>query len=133
MPGSQVASLGRADVLADEGDMAGARQYLEKRLVESPNYTATILEQLIGLTNRMIGKTDDANLKSHYYQDNLGWLEQLERITHNPFHWYRQGRIYLVLGDRENARRCFAEAARRLPHDSIYREPAAKLARSLEP
>jgi hypothetical protein len=60
-----------------------------------------------------------------------GWLERLEQLTRNPFHWYRLGRVQLILQDPVGAQRSFAEAAKRLPEGSVFKEPAAKLARNL--
>jgi cytochrome c-type biogenesis protein CcmH/NrfG len=61
----------------------------------------------------------------------IGWLERLEKLTHNSFHWYRLGRVHLFMKNRAEAQRCFAEAAKRMPKDSIYYAPAAKLAHDL--
>jgi tetratricopeptide (TPR) repeat protein len=128
---NQLAVAGHTAVLIENDDLAGARDFLADRLSKTPGHTVEILEELIGITNKMAARTEDGQLKQGYYRDILGWLEQLERLTHNPFHWYRLGRIHLLLGDRVNARRCFAEAARRMPVNSPYHAPAKKLAETL--
>jgi tetratricopeptide (TPR) repeat protein len=81
----------------------------------------------------MAEKTNERETKQRLYRESAGWLERLSVLTRDPFHRYQQGRVYLLLGDRAEAHRCFDEAARRLPDDSIYKAPATKLARKLAP
>jgi tetratricopeptide (TPR) repeat protein len=133
MPISQGVALSQEIVLIEKGDLEEARHLLNERLERTPKDSVEILEELIRVTYLMVKQSRDKELKARRYRDILVWLEALERLTHNPFHWYRQGRVYLLIGDRKNAGRCFAEAARRLPSESPYHAPAEKLAKKLVP
>jgi hypothetical protein len=86
---------------------------------------------LVVLTFEEIEKLTGVEEKRLRYLDIVGWLERLGKVTRNPFLWYRLGRVHLILEDRLEAQRCFAEAARRLPEGSVYKAPAARLARNL--
>jgi len=76
-------------------------------------------------------EVEEEALKRTYYQDILAWLERIKTIAPSGFVNYRLGRIHLLLGNRSEAQQAFAAAVDMLPADSIYREPAVKLAREL--
>jgi cytochrome c-type biogenesis protein CcmH/NrfG len=89
------------------------------------------LEMLLKITGEMAQKTDNPELRRNYFLEMAEWLKRLQELSRNPFHWYRLGRIYLWLGEKAEASRCFSQAARRLPPDSPYIAPAKKLAEDL--
>jgi protein O-mannosyl-transferase len=133
IPGGQAASFNEAVVLEEIGDYEGARSILTKRLVNPGAYEVRILTMLVKVTSEMAEKVPDQSEKRIHYMEIVGWLERLEKLTNNPFHWYQLGRVHLILKNRLEAQRCFSEAARRFPDDSIYKGPATKLARTLGP
>lgn len=131
MPDHDVASLNYAAALWQAGDYAGARADLLGRLENAGDNKIRILEMLIGMTTEHINQVSDERLKRDYYGDILGWLERLRETLPNGFVYYRIGRVHLILGNRDDAQRAFAEAAKLFPPDSIYKGPSEKLAREL--
>lgn len=131
IPEGQTASLNKAVVLAEQGEYGGARAILTKRLLNPGAHEVRILTLLVKATSEMAEKVADQSEKRSLYQEIVGRLARLEQLTHDPFHWYRMGRVYLILNNRQEAGRCFSEAAKRFSADSIYKGPATKLARDL--
>ncbi|MCK4501550.1 MAG: hypothetical protein KAU22_00855, partial [Desulfuromonadales bacterium] len=132
MPVGDVASLNVAAALWDQGDYTAARSYLLQRLVDNPGAQETrILEMLVKMTSEYLNETDDNTLKRNGYKDILVWLERITEISSTGFNYYRIGRIHLVLEDKVAAQKAFAEAVKLFPADSMYKEPATKLARDL--
>jgi tetratricopeptide (TPR) repeat protein len=131
IPDGQESSLNKAAVLAAQGHYLEARTFLLHRLEHPGSNDINILNMLVKVTSKMAEKSTDQTERRLLYQEKIRWLERLEYLTHNPFHWYQMGRVYLILKNRQEAQRCFSVAAKRLPTDSIYREPAVKLAKSL--
>jgi hypothetical protein len=125
------ASLNGAAALARQGLYMEARELLLARIDRHDSMEAPALEMLVKLTTDEAGKLSASDEKRLLYSEIAGWLARLEQLTRNPFHWYRLGRVQLILQDRAGAQKSFAEAARRLPESSIFKEPAAKLARNL--
>lgn len=130
-PDAQYSSLNKALAYARQGDYAGARELLVARLENPELLEFRIIDLLISLTYEQIDKTGDEHQRQQYYRDILFWLERVERKTQNAFNYYRMGRVNLLLGDKVYARRCFAEAAARLPDDSPFKAAAQKLAVTL--
>jgi tetratricopeptide (TPR) repeat protein len=133
LPEGQTASLNRAAALAEQEDYQQARQLLLERRKKHDAKEIRVLEMLVRLTSEEAEKTTDDEQRRQYFLNIAGWIEDLMRLSSDPFNWYRLGRVHLALENRVEAQRCFAEAARRLPEGSVYREPAAKLARNLAP
>jgi tetratricopeptide (TPR) repeat protein len=79
----------------------------------------------------MVDKTVDEEVRRNYHLEMVGWLSRLMELSGDPFNWYRLGRIHLWLGNREEAKNCFASAARLLPEDSYYLQPSRKLVKDL--
>jgi hypothetical protein len=131
MPDSDSAAINRAAGYWEAGDYEAARAHL-LRLLDKPGVQEVqILEALIKMTTGYLDEIPDESLKRSYYEDILGWLERLCTKWPNGFIYYRIGRVHLILNDRAEAKRAFAEAANRFRHDSPYYEPSAKLARDL--
>ena len=132
MRAGQTASLNVAAALWEQGDYGAARAYLLERLADTHgSQEVQILEMLVRVTSEYLNAIKDETLKRNSYKDTLAWLQRLKGISPNGFNYYRIGRIQLALGDKVAAQQSFAEAARRFPRDSIYKEPATKLARDL--
>ena len=129
MPESQRASLNMAGVYVRRGDYQAARDFLLVRLQNPGVLKHRILEMLIKVASQEAEETDDASLKRRNYLDILNWLEQL---GDNPFLHYRKGRIYLWLGNHQEALAHFKKAAKGLPDDSAFKAAAIKLSKSLE-
>lgn len=127
----QSASLNQAALMIGQRRYGDARAILFQSLANPGANEERILEMLVKATSEMAEQSKGRVKKRMLYGEVAGWLERLECLTHNAFHWYRLGRVYLILNNRHEAQRCFSEAARRLPSDSIFKEPAAKLARKL--
>lgn len=125
------AALNKAVAKAEKGDYLTARTELLE-LLRSPGYLESeILERLVKITSDQANKIDDEHLKLIYYNDVLKWLERIRAGWPSGFNYYRIGRVHLVLQNRVEAQLAFAEAASRLPDNSLYKQPATKLARDL--
>jgi hypothetical protein len=133
MPEGDAASLNRAVAFWEVGDYEAARADLMKRLERPGGGKIQILEMLIRMTTARALEVTDAEVTRACYNDILGWMEQIRDIAPSGFLSYRIGRVQLILNNRLEAQRAFADAARQLPPDSLYKEPAAKLARNLAP
>jgi len=129
--GGDQALLNRAAAYWANGDYATARAELLELLPKHPDLEVKIFDALVGMTMAQAQKTDDERLKRSYYEDILLWLKRMYVRWPNGFVSYRIGRVYLLLEDRVQAQRAFADAAEHLPPESLYKEPAAKLARTL--
>ena len=113
------------------GDYAQARDFLRERVALRNAQELYALEMLININERMVVQTNDPEMQRKYYLEMLESLTRLQALSRNPFYWYRLGRVYLWLGEKDEARRCFTEAARRLPPGSPYIAAALKLAEDL--
>lgn len=132
MSAEKIATLNVAAALWDQGDYAAARGYLLQRLADNPGDRETqILNMLVRMTSEYLNGVTDETLKRNGYKDILVWLERLKDLSATGFNYYRIGRIQLLLEDEVAAQHAFAEAAKRFPSDSIYKEPATKLATDL--
>ncbi|PLX83447.1 MAG: hypothetical protein C0616_00265 [Desulfuromonas sp.] len=125
------AMMNRAAALWEEGDYEAARAELLELLENPRGIEIKILNNLVAITMEQANKTEDEDLKRLYYEDILGWLKRIYSLWPNGFVSYRIGRVHLILNNRSAAQRAFAKAAETLPPDSLYHEPAAKLARTL--
>jgi hypothetical protein len=133
MPDGDAAALNRAVAYWEEGDYEAARADLLQRLESSVGQKIQVLEMLIRMTSAHALEVTDDGIKRTFYEDILGWMEQIKIMAPSGFLSYRIGRVHLILENRVEAQRAFADAARQLPQDSLYLEPAAKLARNLVP
>ncbi len=133
VPSGLIASLNPGLILWQQGQHDKARQWLLIRLQKSPEHERRILDLLVRITDEMAAKSPDQEEQRRLFQQNIVWLERLERLTNGSFYWYRLGQTHLFLNQRSEAQRSFAEAAMRLPEHSPYKEPARKLARELLP
>lgn len=125
------AVLNRASAYWETGNYNAARRELLNLLQKHKDLELKILDALVGITMVQAQKTEDERLKRGYYEDILLWLKRMYVRWPNGFVTYRIGRVYLLMEDREQAQRAFADAAAQLPPESMYKEPAAKLARTL--
>ncbi len=125
------AALNKAAAYWENGDFLAAREELLTRLQSSRTLEREILEMLVKITSEQAVKIDDERLKHIYYEDILAWLERIRTRSPSGFISYRIGRVQLLLENKVAAQKAFDDAARRFPQDSIYKEPATKLARDL--
>lgn len=128
---TQSSSLNRAAALVRQGKYDEARAFLLEEIKKHNAQERPALEMVMKITIEMVGKTDDVKLQHQYFQDVVGWMNRVMQLSNDPFNWYRLGRIHLWLGDREQARVCFSQAARLMPQGSIYIESAQKLVKDL--
>jgi len=128
---ADAASLNRASAKSEKGDYPSAREDLLERLQDPGAQESEILDRLVKITCEQAVKIDNEKFKKIYYNDILCWLQRIVARQPNGFNYYRIGRVQLLLHNRAEAQRAFAEAAKRFPEDSLYREPATKLARNL--
>lgn len=131
MPAKNMGEFNRAAAYWQEGDYSSARADLQGRLQTSGSQEIKVLEMLVQMTAAQALKSGDEREQRAYYTDILLWLERLARLSPNGMVYYRIGRFHLLLDNRDQAGKAFAEAARRLHPNSPYREPAAKLAGKL--
>ncbi|MDD2582598.1 MAG: glycosyltransferase family 39 protein [Desulfuromonadaceae bacterium] len=128
---NQRSSLNQAAIMWKNKEYEGARRILIQRLQSPGDLEINILEMLVKITGEMADKESNYSSKRTLYTQMLDWLELIEKRTHNPFYWYRLGRVHLMLNNRAEAQRCFNLAAINLPKNSIYSVPAARLAKNL--
>jgi tetratricopeptide (TPR) repeat protein len=134
IPDSQVAFLNRVMIFIQEGKLEEARTFLLETLSRrnSQGYHTIILERLIDITELMRARDNNAAQRSVYDDEIIGYLQELWHRTQNPFHLYRLGQRQLVKGNIDGAFESFMRAYEKSPPDSIYREPALKLAEGLK-
>jgi hypothetical protein len=126
------ASLNNAVAMMKQGDYVAARTNLLQLANNEYGYQETkTLDMLITLTYEYLKDVSDPGLQRASYKDMLVWLERIKINNPSAFNNYRIGRIHLLLENKSAAQQAFAEAARLFPVDSIYKEPAAKLATEL--
>lgn len=130
-PSNQLSSLNSTIRLMQDKKYDDARKALLERLKSPGALENDILELLVKTTGDMAVQETSEAKKRILFTQMVGWIERMENITHNPFHWYQLGRVHLFMKNRAEAQRCFAEAAKRLPESSVYHAPAAKLAKDL--
>ena len=130
-PQNQPTSLNRVTVFLAREEYREARGFLLERLESPGPYEAKILEYLIVVDTKIVEQSLTDEEKNLSYHAMIGWLKRLQEINDRPFHWYRLGRIYMRLGEMKNAKQSFAKAAKLLPDGSPFKEPAAKLSRTL--
>lgn len=136
IPDEELASINQAAMLRETKRYAEARQLLLERLKIAGSTTSRmegqILEMLLAINGDELnqGTEDDASRRARLHEM-LDWLRRLESLTRSPFFMYRQGYVNLMLGNRAEAQKCFAEAFKRFPDDSPYKAPAQKLAKDL--
>lgn len=130
-PENQPTSLNRVTVFLEREEYQEAREFLLERLKYPGPYEIRILEYLIIVDTKFVEQSLTEEEKNRSYRAIIGWLKRLQEINYQPFHWYRLGRIYMRLGEKENAKKSFAKAAKLLPDGSPFKKPAAKLARKL--
>jgi hypothetical protein len=130
---TQVAFINRVLILMDEGRLEEARSFLLENLGKkrTQGYHTVILERLIEVVERMRTQSASPKQLAAYDDEVIGYLQELWRRTHKPFYLYRLGQKHLARGDIAAARENFTLAYSKLPTDSIYREPARKLAENL--
>ena len=133
VPDDQMVSLNKVVVYIEEGRLDEAKTFLLKRLnrPEAAVYRTEILERLVKVHEAMIEKSREAVKKRVLQEETLGYLQELLRQTRNPFCYYRIGRQQMMMGDTTAASESFAAAYEKLPENSLYREPARKLAEKL--
>jgi tetratricopeptide (TPR) repeat protein len=130
LPDFQVASLNRIMVLSAEGALEEARSLLIERLQNPGYYKTTIQIRLVSVLEKMINQASEKGGERVYREEALYYLGEIWERTQNPFYLYRMGQFQLALGDLDKARNSFAMAAKLLPKDSLYSEPARKLAQA---
>lgn len=127
----QSSSLNRVGALVRKGEIDEALAYLREQIALRDSREMYALEMLITINERLLQDVDAPVLRRENYLEMRNALLRLKELSRNPFYWYRLGRINLWLGEKEEARRCFLEAARLLPPGSPYIAPARKLAEDL--
>ncbi len=132
LPDFQVASLNRIMVLAAEGRLEEARSLLLERLQNPGPYETTIHLKLVGILERMINSAPTVQQAREHQEEAVFYLHKVWKRTEDPFFLYRKGQFQIALGDHSGARESFSLAAKLLPADSMYRDPARKLAHSIQ-
>ncbi len=133
VPQTQVAFINKHLLLLAEGRPEEARQFLLEYLdkPQTEGYHTVILERLVDVVEQMRGETASPELKARYDDEITGYLKALWERTGRPFYLYRAGQKQMARGDLIGARESFLVAYDKFPPDSIYREPARKLAEKL--
>ncbi|MDG5469509.1 hypothetical protein P9J64_14355 [Deltaproteobacteria bacterium IMCC39524] len=134
IPDTQVAFLNKVLILMEEGRLEEAREFLLENLNKSSTngYHTVILERLIVVVERLSVQSTSLALRDTYNDEIVSYLEQLWRRTKKPFYLYRLGQKHLEWGNCSAAQVSFSLAYSELPDNSIYKEPARKLAESLK-
>jgi tetratricopeptide (TPR) repeat protein len=127
----QIGYLNRAKALAAEGDIEGARMLLISQLDEkTKNYPET-LEQLVAINKTRLDKTNDKTARTAIIVESIDFIKQLYARNSNPMYLYRIGKMYMFIGNNEDARNYFAKAYETAPKEAYYRMPAKKLSENL--
>jgi tetratricopeptide (TPR) repeat protein len=128
---SQLASLNKIMIIARLGNPKGARELMIDRLETSGRHKATVIEQILKVTDMMIAESQDEEVKNSLLREKVDWLKLLYETTGAPFYNYRLGNLSLQLDDKEAAYRYFKAAAEEFPESSLYKKPAQKIADQL--
>lgn len=131
IPDFQAASLNKVSIWIHDGKYVKARSFLIERLKRPGAYDRITLELLVDVLKLMSQNSADQVEAAAFQMEVLYYLEELWRRTRDPFYLYRLGRQQMFVGRRDAARQSFAEANRLFPEDSIYKQPAGKLAETL--
>ena len=132
LPDFQAASLNKIMVLVYDGRLHEARALLLERLQNPGSYETIIQLKLIKVLESMMLSATNEPQKLEYREEALFYLKKVWQKTKDPFYLYRMGQLRLAAGDEAGARESFKRAAKLLPDDSLYKEPAKKLAESFK-
>jgi len=106
------AVINQARSLALDGGMEEAHQVLVSALSPaSKNYPA-LLKEIISINERWLGQVDDPLERSRLMEESLGYLLEYDKLRPQPFNHYRIGKLYLALGQLDQARLRFEQAYR---------------------
>lgn len=132
LPKFQVASLNKVIVMIEDGEYLHARDFLIERLNTPVSYQRTILEKLVKVMVLLHDNASEPEVKVEYRQEQLRYLEMLWESTREPFYLYQVGRLHMEMGHKYLAQTAFAQAYEMFPENSLYKQPAGKLAETLK-
>ena len=124
----QSSALNKVRVYMNKGELQQARFVLLKRLESTRDVEG--LELLNQLNDLLLKQVSEAG-KSVLWQEMLTTLQELYKLTNDPFYQYRIGQVQLRLGDKAGAKQAFTKAWQGSSPNSHYRDAARKLAERL--
>lgn len=123
--------INAAGALVSEGKLDEANEILLLNLdPKSKNYL-NMLKKIVEINDIRIAKNKSQSVKNKIKKENIRFLLEIQKITKDPFYYYRIGQIHLSVGDKLLASRYFDYAAKMSSPDAYYHEPAQKLANRL--
>lgn len=121
-----------AMVMAAEGDLEGARSFLIQSInEESKNYLSQA-RRLIEIDMSLVKVTKDPEKVQELRAELSELFKKMHLRTRDPFYLYRIGQNYMIMKNMQEARRFFAQAYEAAPDNAYYKEPAKKLAETLQ-
>jgi protein O-mannosyl-transferase len=126
---SQYALLSKSSVLANKGDLEGAKELLNLALENPGKHEILICQGLLDIYE-LEGKAG-TSVQAKLYPDKVRLLSRLYILSGNPFDQYRLGQVYMHHNELKLAKAAFSLAASKAPPIAYYRLPALKLAEKL--
>jgi predicted negative regulator of RcsB-dependent stress response len=121
----QCGMISKAAVLADRGDVEGARKILRQVLEDPGRSEKEAIQRLLSLNG--MGDFANMSVRLKFYDENCALLARFYKITKDPFCQYRLGQLHMNKGDRAKARVAFQRAVAQTDEKVYYHLPAKKL------
>lgn len=130
-PYNELAVLNRVTVLLNQGDPMAARRLLKENFTEDTRLYEQFVVKYIAVEEACLKLSTKPNLQKELRLEVIELYKNLQTRTRNPFYLYRIGQMYLVMGNKEDARDYFARAYASAPDDAHYKTAAQKLSEKL--
>lgn len=130
--GGKLVDGNRAQIMAADGDLVGAKKLLLRNIEDSGVLYATNVDQIIDIDMTLLEKERDSRKAKELQQEIVSLLLKLQEKNNDPFYYYRIGQFYLHMGDKLQAQRYFAQASLNSSEGTHYKQAAAKLAEKLK-
>lgn len=124
--------LKRAELLMKEGRYTEARDLIIKARRKEGQLYYEFQKMLVSVDLRLLNKLTGVE-RQGLLPEIVALYEELQRVTNDPFYYYRLGQLYLQEGDQQSAGRNFRLAALGAPEGSTYKKAAEKLSGKLAP
>jgi len=123
--------LNLAQSLMTKGELQEARELLIGLLDKPEKKYHEILQMLLKINSKRLGKIDNPEEHLQIQQESLKWLLEQQRVKPSPFTLYRIGKMQLSCGNKDMALEYFEHAYAGSPRDSHYRSAAGKFIQQL--
>lgn len=130
--GGKLIDSNQAMILAGQGDLHGAKKLLLRNIENSGAMYPIILEDIITVDRCLLAKEKSKKIIMELHREVVGYLNELQSKTGDPFYFYRIGQFYLDIGNKSEAQIYFAKASVLSKEGAHYKQAAKKLAEKLK-